>query len=349
MIVRGRRLLLGAALAIVLMYFFFRGVDGAALLRALRSADPLFLAGVVLATLATYVARAWRWGFLLAPLERVPFGRLFSITIIGFMSGLIIPRAGEVLRPYLVARRYSLRTSAVFASIILERLVDLIAVLLLFGLYFYALTPPAAQIRGPLFAAVKAGGGLAALAALVVLGVLLALHHHADFVVGLLERVLRRISQRLSAVVVRLLRSFAEGLAVLKASPGHLLAIVGQSVLVWLPIALAFYWSNRAFGIGLPFHSTFFMLVPVTAGVAVPTPGMVGGFHVTYQVSLTEGFGVAAETAAAAGLTAHVLLNLPVLLMGLAFLPGEGLNLARVSEVAQRGPDEAVAPAGRVS
>jgi glycosyltransferase 2 family protein len=342
-----RRLLLGAALAIVLLFFFFRGVDGAALARALRAADPVFLGGVVLATLATYLARAWRWGFLLAPLERVPFGRLFSITVIGFMAGLIIPRAGEVLRPYLVAKRYSLRTSAVFASIILERLVDLIAVLLLFGLYFYGLPTPRAQAHGPFLTAVKAGGGLAAVAALAVLGVLLALHHHADRVVGLLERLLGRISARLAAVVVRLLRSFAQGLAVLQASPGHLLAIVGQSILVWLPIAAAIHWSNRALGIDLPFHSTFFMLVPLTAGVAVPTPGMMGGFHVTYQVSLTEVFGVAKQTAAAAGLAAHALLNLPVLALGLALLPREGLSLSRMTRMAESGADESEDPAPR--
>src|SRR5262245_54389316 len=239
---RGRRLLLGAALAIVLLFFFFRGIDGAALARAFRAADPLLLGAVVLATLATYLARSWRWGYLLAPLTRVPFGRLFSITVIGFMAGLIIPRAGEVLRPYLVARRYSLATSAVFASIILERLVDLIAVLLLFGLYFYVLPTPPQQIQSPVLGIVKAGGGLAALAALAVLGGLLALHDHAERVVSVMDRVLRRLSVRLAALAVRLLRSFAEGLVVLKASPGHLLAIVGQSILVWLPIAAAFYF-----------------------------------------------------------------------------------------------------------
>jgi uncharacterized membrane protein YbhN (UPF0104 family) len=253
-----------------------------------------------------------------------------------------------------VGRRHGVPVSAAFASIILERLVDLIAVLLLFGAYFSVLPAPAAQVQSPLLSTVKAGGGLAALAALAVLGVLLALHHHADRVVAVVERLTRRLSARLSALAVKLLRSFAEGLVVLQASPGHLLAIVGQSILVWLPIALAIYWSNRAFGIDLPFHSTFFMLVPLTAGVAVPTPGMVGGFHATYRVSLTEVFGVPGETAAAAGLAAHALLNLPVLLMGLALLPGEGLSLSRMSEVAQSGPGEqeagapAGAPAGRM-
>ena len=77
----------------------------------------------------TYLIRAWRWGFLLAPLARVPLLRLFSITNVGFAAGLVIPRAGEVVRPYLVARHHGLKTSAAFASIILERLFDLITVL----------------------------------------------------------------------------------------------------------------------------------------------------------------------------------------------------------------------------
>jgi uncharacterized protein (TIRG00374 family) len=130
-----RRLAVGGLLALGLLVLFFRGVDLTALRAAFRSADPRFLAGVVAATLVTYAVRAWRWGYLLAPLARVPFMRLFSVTLVGFMSGLIVPRAGEVVRPYLIARHHALATSAAFASIILERLVDLITVLGLFFLY----------------------------------------------------------------------------------------------------------------------------------------------------------------------------------------------------------------------
>ena len=103
---RGWRVALSLLLAVGLLLLFFRGVDWNAMGRALRAADPIYLCGVVLVTLVTYAARAWRWGFLLAPLARVPFGRLFSATFVGFMTGLLIPRAQEVVRPYLVARRH---------------------------------------------------------------------------------------------------------------------------------------------------------------------------------------------------------------------------------------------------
>ena len=76
---------------------------------AFASADPVGLAGVVLMTVVTYTLRAWRWGHLLRPLAPVPFRHLISATYVGFMSGLLIPRAGEVVRPYLVARRHRVR------------------------------------------------------------------------------------------------------------------------------------------------------------------------------------------------------------------------------------------------
>jgi glycosyltransferase 2 family protein len=332
---KGWRVGLSLLLAAVLLFLFFRGVDWNAMGRALRAADPLYLCGVVLVTLATYAARAWRWGFLLAPLARVPFGRLFSATVIGFMSGLLIPRAGEVVRPYLVARNYPVSTSAGFASIVLERLVDLITVLLLFALYLYVLPMPAAQTRGPLLGVLKVAGAAAGAGALVILVVLLAWHRYAEPAMRLVDRLLRPFPDRFAGAVSRAARSFGEGLAVLKASPSHLAAILAQSMVVWLLLALGIYWNNRAFGLHLPFHTAFLILAFLTVGVAIPTPGTVGGFHAFYRAALTEAYGVDNDVAAAAGIASHALGNLPVLLLGLAFLGREGLTVGKVANMSE--------------
>ena len=103
---QGGRLLVGILLAAALLALFFRGIDWSALGQALRGARALPLAGLVLVTLAVYSMRAWRWGDLLAPLGRVGYADLFSATMVGFASGLLVPRAGELLRPWLVSRRY---------------------------------------------------------------------------------------------------------------------------------------------------------------------------------------------------------------------------------------------------
>jgi len=319
----------------VLLVFFFRGMDWAALGTALREARLLPLLGLVVVTLAVYSARAWRWGDLLLPLGRVPYRDLFSATMVGFASGLLIPRAGELLRPWLVSRRHPIATSAGFATIILERLVDLITVLLLFAVYLFVLPPPPQQIEGRLTDLLKLGGAVTAAIALGVLVFLLALHANAARVIGTLEKLLARAPRWLAEPLGKILRAFSSGLAVLRAPLGLLARIGLSSVVVWLLIALGFHLNHMAFGIALPFHANFLLIAFLVVGVAIPTPGMVGGFHAFYLLALSEVFGVPRATAAAAAVAAHALSNLPVLVLGLVLLGREGLSLGKVVGVTQ--------------
>ncbi len=332
---RGLRLAAGALLGFGLLALFLRGVDFAALRDAFGRADPVALAGVALLTIVMYAARSWRWGYLLAPLTRARFGDLFSATAVGFMSGLLIPRAGEVVRPFLIGRRQGVSPSAAFASIILERLIDLIVVLLLFGLYLYVLPLPAQQTRGALLHGLKLAGGLAGLGALGVLAALVAFQVAGERALRPLERALALLPARVARPLTQMAHQFVAGLAVLRAPAGHLAALLAQSLLVWLLIAASLWVSNLAFGIRLPFHSTFLMLGFLTVGVAVPTPGMVGGFHQSYKLALTQAFGVDEATATAAGIASHALTNLPVLMLGLLFLAREGLTLGGLARVAE--------------
>ena len=94
------RLGVGLALAALLLWLAVRGVDSGALLSAMAHARPLPLVMVVVLTVAMYGIRAMRWRLLLPALGKASILDLFGITNIGFMAGLVIPRAGEVLRPY---------------------------------------------------------------------------------------------------------------------------------------------------------------------------------------------------------------------------------------------------------
>ena len=338
------RLLLGLLAAIVLLALFFRGIDWAGLGSSLAGARWLPLAGLVGVTVVLYGIRAWRWGGLLGPLGRVRYADLFSATMVGFASGLLIPRAGELLRPWLVSRRYPIPTSAGVATIILERIADTITVLLLFAVYLFVLPPPAAQGEGrvlfDLWGArltamgfIKAAGALALAVVAAVLVFLAALHADPGRVVGWVEARLAGAPRWLGGPLGRILRSFSDGLAVLRA-PLPQLAVIGlQSLAIWLLIGLGFHLNHLAFGIDLPYRATFLLIAFLVVGVAIPTPGMVGGFHAFYLLALAEVFGIAREKAVAAGLAAHALTNLPILVFGLALLGREGLSLGRVAAV----------------
>jgi hypothetical protein len=329
------RLVIGVLLAFALLGLFFRGMDWGALGQALRHARPVPLSAVILVTIAVYAVRSWRWGDLLAPLGRVRYHDLFSATMVGFASGLLVPRAGELLRPWLVSRRYPVPTSAGFATIILERLVDLVTVLALFALYLFVLPRPAAQVEGRTTELLKLGGAATGAVALGVLVFLLALHANSDRVVGFAERLLASAPRWLAEPLGRTLHAFSEGLAVLRAPIPHLAKIGLQSLAMWLLIGLGFHLNHLAFRIDLPFHATFLLIAFLVVGVAIPTPGMVGGFHAFYLIALSEVYGVDRATAAAAGIAAHALTNLPILVFGLALLGREGLSLGRVAEVTQ--------------
>jgi uncharacterized protein (TIRG00374 family) len=338
---------MGAVAALALLALFFRGMDWAALRAAFATADRGFLLAVAGITVVTYVARAWRWGYLLAPLAHVRLWRLFTATVVGFMTALFVPRAGEVVRPYLIGRRHNVSTSAAFASIILERVVDLLTVLLLFGVALKLLPLGAPQASERTLHALEAAGVLGFLGALGVLAVLVALHWKAAASLALAARLLSPLPTRFASAIHGALASFAAGLGVLQASTGHLLAIVAPSFLVWLSIAAGIYFNNRAFGLHLPFQSAFVIIGFLTVGVAIPTPGAVGGYHETYLLALTQVYGVDKGTAAAAGIAGHALTNLPVLLFGLLFLPGEGLSFGKVAQMTESASEDKPDAGGR--
>src|ERR687892_1589157 len=132
------RTILIFALTLGLLGFFFRNADMGGVWAETRRANGGLLVAAVIATLATYLLRAFRWQYLLAPIGPTHFATAFRTTVIGFAASFLLPaRAGEVIRPYLLARREGLKASAAFATIILERLLDLVTVLLLCAFFIF--------------------------------------------------------------------------------------------------------------------------------------------------------------------------------------------------------------------
>lgn len=327
------RLGLGVVLAVFLLWLATRGVDSNALLAAMAHAKPLPLVLVVALTVLMYLIRAMRWRLLLPALKDASIFDLFGITNIGFMAGLAIPRAGEVLRPYLAARRYKVGVSAGFASIVLERLMDLITVLFLLAAYMFVLPRPAAERTDALMTTLRAGAGLVFLMALAGLAFLAALRFEGGPARRLLDWSLGLLPQALSVKVRGLVSSFISGLDVFGSSPAQWARLVAESLLLWVLIGFIIHLNSVAFGFDIPFQTSFLIIAFLTVGVAIPTPGMVGGFHASYTLALTAIYGVDQGKAVAAGLVLHALQNLPVLILGLAFLGREGLSLGSMRQI----------------
>ena len=87
---------------------------------------------------------------------------------------------------------------------------------------------------------------------------------------------------KLSHAVAGFVETFTRGLAVMR-QPGRLLVSLALSFPLWLSIAAGIWLTSRAFNITFPFDASFLVMAVLIVGVAVPTPGAIGGFHAAYE------------------------------------------------------------------
>jgi hypothetical protein len=311
-----------AALTATLVWLFLQSVPLDQLGRALLDAHPGFVIGAIVVTLQTYLIRARRWQSLLRPIGPTAFRTAFRTTVIGFAVSFLVPRAGEVVRPYLLARQEKLPASATFATIIVERLLDLVTVLLLFAASLLVIDIDV----GP---EVRTSGLVAAASAGLALVVLFISAGHPERLARWTERIGRVLPRRIGGALAGLVRTFAEGLAVLR-QPAHLAQAMAWSVPLWLSLALGIWLTSLAFDLTFGFPGTFLVMLILVVGVAVPTPGSLGAFHLAYFWSVTRFFGFDEDAVAAAGIVLHGVSFLPVTFVGLVFMWQDGLTLGRL-------------------
>jgi uncharacterized protein (TIRG00374 family) len=318
-----------------LLAFFFRDVDLIAVRAETRRADPLLLCIAVLVAMLTYVLRAFRWQYLLAPLGRTSFSNAFQATVMGFAASFLLPaRPGEVLRPYILAKREGLRPTAVFATIILERLLDLVTVLLLFAVFVLMADPASLSADSTMYARLKTGGLLAAGAATAGLFLFFLLAGHPERLGAWALRIEQVLPARLARATASFVEAFAQGLATMR-QPLRLLGSMILSIPLWLSIALGIWLTSRAFHMTFSYLGSLLVMTVLIVGVAVPTPGQVGGFQLAYKIAVTTFLGAPNDAAAGAALALWVVSFLPVTVLGLILIAREGLSFARMREIAR--------------
>jgi len=336
-----------AGLTLALLGWFFRQADLSQVWREIREAKPWALALLLGITGLTYLLRALRWQFLLRPLGPTRLSQAFRTTVMGFAANTVLPlRAGEMVRPYLLARREGLSVPATITTIILERLLDLMTVLVFLGLFVVFFDPGLDRVNAAVYKSVKLGGLVGTLgsgAVLLVLGlnaVRPVLTHR--LVDACLRVVPVRFRSRLSALIYGLL----DGLAVTRDLT-RLAQAIALSFPLWLSIATGIWLVTVAFHMTVPFTGSFLIMALLTVGVAAPTPGAVGGFHEAFRIGTAVFYGVDNDRAVGAAIVLHAASFIPVTLLGGLFMMQDGLNLARVRGLGDeaRAAEEAAVPA----
>jgi uncharacterized protein (TIRG00374 family) len=329
---RSRRFQAGASivLAIGLLAFFLSRVPLAEIGRRLAHVSPGWLAASVVLSVFVFVLRAVRWIWILEPVGRVPFVPAFRATAIGFAANTILPaRAGEVLRPAILARERGLPFAALLASIVFERVLDALAQLFFLGIALASgadsgTTGIMASSRTRWVVAAIAGGAIAVALFAVV---------WRQTTERVLESLFRVLPERFRSIARRISNTFLDGFASLR-TPRLLLLVSAGSVGMWFVINVQIYCVMRAFGLDLPLTAAYVVTTAAVLGLAVPTPGGVGGYHAAVQFALTDVFAVPVATATGVALLAHAVSFVPISLIGFALFATGPLRKKRLADLA---------------
>ncbi len=318
--------MLGAVLSVVLIYWTLRGISPSEVAHRLAQADMLLFAAATFCATAIFALRARRWQTILEPVApRIPFGPLWRATAVGMMVNNVVPaRAGEIARAYALTKEAPVPFAASLASLAVDRLFDAIVLLLLAA---SALLDPALS-AGETLAGQSLGSfaiGAAIIVALLVLG-LYALVFFPTQLLRLFELFARRVSPAIEERGSRVLKTFINGLSVLR-SPGRFAAVLGWTLAHWLLNALGFWLAFRAVGISAPFSAALFLQAFIALGTAVPAlPGFFGVFEYMSVQGLAV-YGVGQEQAATWAIGYRLFSFIPITLIGAYYFARLGVRL----------------------
>jgi uncharacterized protein (TIRG00374 family) len=340
-----RRVLL-AVLALAVLaaigYYFRNAVQSGFNWTRVADAIEHIRLGFVLASVAVifmaYAVRAVRWQRFCRWLGRCSFVDTYNATLMGFAGVCLLSRAGEPLRPVLLARRCRLPVATMFGIWLLERLFDLgsAAVVLTLSLLLPSQLLSAGggaagwedKIR---IAGVFVAAGLAGAVALVT--------YFRVHGAGLIDRRLAVWCKESGwrRRLAKLCGDFGEGVQAIRSFP-DLAAAVFYSLLHWGLITVVYYLVVRSFGGRMgqfDLRGAMLLLIITLFGSLLQLPGVGGGTQIFAFIGLTQIFGIEQEPAAAAAMLLWIINAAVVCLPGVPLLIHEGWSMTSLRRLAR--------------
>ena len=315
-------------LTILLLAIFLWNSNLRDVWRILKSTSMAWFGLGLFVNFVALIFRTIRWRVLLDIDRPPPFYPTFFANTTGYMLSTVLPiRAGDVARPALLARRTDVRFAVALGTVLTERIVDLIAIIALYVFYCVRHWNDFTEGR-----AVVQDGAVGASAVLVAMVFLIAgVFFFRDHV--------RRLHAWLGGIIPRRFRepwmnffdSFSRSLDIAR-HPLPLLKVLLCTAAIWFCLTAQFWLVLIAAHRPLDFDTSFFICGVTTIGLAIPTPGGVGGFHKICQYVLTTFYKFDIDSSVAVTVLLHIVGTLPVVLTGLALFFREGLNWKQLKE-----------------
>lgn len=311
------------------LYLAFRGTDFRELWASFRDVNYWWILLYFAVLMTSHFLRALRWRYMLEPVKaNISIRNLFSGVMIGYMMNNVLPRAGELVRPYTLGKLENIPKSAALGTIVVERIIDTLTFVVL-----VVLMP--VLYKGPLqehFPWLESTGIIVSAAAGGLLALLVIMMVKRSWTDALLKLIGRVLPARIATRVEDMAHAFLDG-SLFLTRPGRFLLIFVLSVMIWALYALMVYVAFIAYGLqGLGFPAAVVILAISSIGMALPTPGGTGTYHILVSQALSQLFAVDPTVALSAATVTHATGFVGVTIIGLYYFIKDNVRVSEAEE-----------------
>ena len=322
------------AVLVYLQYRHWRTFDWGTFWSQLHRIKKIHVLHAIALVYAAYVLRALRWKIFLKPVRpKVSTIALVPPMMIGFTGLALLGRAGEFIRPYLVARRADLSFSSQLGVWAVERTFDVgaFAVLIVLAIFLpsalQSIPHPEyyRQFRDAGFVLVV---GVTAAAAAAVL-----ISRSGEVIAQWIENRFSHLSSGFGHRLAQKVREFGTGLKTIHG-PWSLLWLALLSLIIWYVTALAYKEVTHSYGVDaleIPVSQLLILMGASMAGSMLQLPAVGGGSQMATIATLSAVFDVPPEMAASCGILLWLVTFAAVVPVGLALAHHERLSLRKLS------------------
>ncbi len=322
-------LLIGLAISAVTLFFALRRANLTNILSAFRTANYGFVALTMVLIVGQVAIRSLRWAVLTQ--GRLSFIDAFWLWSVGMMFNNVLPaRLGEFARAGLTGRRPRMHFSSALSSIVVERLFDMVLVVIMFGVVLTSLEMPDwAKGAGT-------GMGVVAVLGIVILGYT-ARRPEGTLKIG--ARLLALIPTIDEEQAKAFLQPFVEGLGGVSDMRTFILGL-GLSIVAWLMSGIAGWILMLAFWPNASVLDGMLAIVGAGLGVAVPAaPSGIGPYEAAI-IGLLTAIGYDGDVSRSYAFTMHIAIIVVTGLLGVVGLLREGMSFGEVARAAGRLQEE---------
>jgi uncharacterized protein (TIRG00374 family) len=331
-----------AALAFFLYKFrnsiTIQGFKWSMVVESIRHARIELLLLAIVTIYVCFAIRALRWMRFSRAIGKTHFWNVYPSTLMGFSCTFLLGRAGEPIRPVLIAKKDSLPVAPMFGVYVLERVSDIAATAVIAGTALLMFERRGLMPGGndPVMnAARKAGIGLLVFLIAAISFLIYFRQHGGAWLARRLENPKWRTGWREKVAVI--LEGFSDGLRGIRTW-SDLGVLLIYTAIHWVLVAFVYLWVAHAFGgqlAQLTLSGATLVLAFGLVGSAVQLPGVGGGAQLATFLVLTLIFGVEKEPAATMAIVVWLIGFASCSLVGLPLLFREGWSMGELRQMAQ--------------